>query len=90
MFMQEAAHAVRLRTAGALQEGAFLDGESADGGAAAPDTAAAPASAASAVAERLYAAELARELGRLRGASRPAGECPPCGCRAGGEQQRRG
>ena len=77
LLMQEAARAVRLRTAGALQEGAFLDGESADGAAAAPDTAAAPASAATAVAERLYAAELARELGASGGHSAIQGEVPP-------------
>ncbi|KAK9822243.1 hypothetical protein WJX81_005392 [Elliptochloris bilobata] len=55
--LQEAARAVRARTAGALQAGVFLD-EADDGGAR--DASAAPAAdAAAAAAERLYAAELA-------------------------------
>jgi hypothetical protein len=58
---QDSARAVRLRTAGALQEGAFLD-EAAEEPAPAGPRAAPGGDAAAVAAERLYAAELAREL----------------------------
>lgn len=61
-LVQEAARAVRMRTAGALQAGEFLDGAAEDGGA--PATMAATGAAAAAVAaEQQYAAELVCELG---------------------------
>ncbi len=70
---QDSARAVRLRTAGALQEGAFLD-EAAEEPALAGPGAAPGGDAAAVAAERLYAAELAREL---RAAGDDAREGPP-------------
>lgn len=70
---QDSARAVRLRTAGALQEGAFLD-EAAEEPALAGPGAAPGGDAAAVAAERLYAAELAREL---RAAGDDVREGPP-------------